>query len=558
MNDIITSKCHRLSVSYQATTFVNPNSRALSILSNPNITCHPNSEIESAESKEEMEDSTVTATEFENKRKLEPENEDSDPFGISRKRIALEKERNARVDESITAAIAGVPHITVAMECPAQSVGSIIGKKGANVNEIMKRSGCKIVIDQSDQRPGVPKRVSLTGPPDQLVIAMSLVTSIINDGANALFGEGKEENPEETGDDIKEAPLQSESMCPNHKVGEVIGTKGTTIAEIMRRSGCRVHILQNDDKEALERQVVYNGTLEQMAAAQALVQSVIDEGSIALGIVRPEKQSSGDSISVPGLSETDNIESDRVGTVIGAKGRIISEIMKKSGCKIIINQEDPTDSKIIYQGKKEDIDIARALVYAVCTQGPAGIAEYGQQPTTEEMDILQRQTGKILGPHGATIKEMQSRFNVKLKIIVSDSAKGGEEGALNKLQMGGTFDSVRIARLCVQHIITGGVLENFVSPFVINQPQSQPTNNYAIQNQWGQQPQYGQQQYGQQQYQQQQQYGQQQYNQQQQHQGQYYPQSLTSTGYGQMPQNQQYSQQQTGQNQQYSRWSKSG
>lgn len=61
-------------------------------------------------------------------------------------------------------------------------------------------------------------------------------------------------------------------------MGEVIGVRGTTVAEIMRRSGCRIHIIQETSGEAQERKVVYNGTAAQMAEAKALVQSVINDG----------------------------------------------------------------------------------------------------------------------------------------------------------------------------------------------------------------------------------------------------------------------------------------
>lgn len=211
--------------------------------------------------------SGVNGQEYELKRKLETE--DSDHGG---KRLALEK---------VTPT-----HITVTMDCPATAVGAIIGKKGANVIEITKRSGCKIQIDQSDQRDGMPKRVNLTGPPDKLAVAMSLVSALIKDGANALFeGANALLGSDPNGPPVS-VPLESETRCLKAKVGEVIGIRGVTIAEIMRRSGCRVHIIQEPppDGNVLERQVIYNGTLAQMAEAKALVQAVINEGASALGM----------------------------------------------------------------------------------------------------------------------------------------------------------------------------------------------------------------------------------------------------------------------------------
>ena len=85
---------------------------------------------------------------------------------------------------------------------------------------------------------------------------------------------------------------------------------------------------------------------------------------------------------------------------------------------------------------------------------------------SKEMNVLQKQTGKILGPQGSTIKEMQARFGVKMNIQVSESAKGGEEGAINVLRMSGTVNAVKNARQCVNFVLSGNALEtyNFPSP----------------------------------------------------------------------------------------------
>ena len=262
------------------------------------------------------------------------------------------KKQSVPVDVSSTA-----EPITITMECPLAAVGSIIGKKGANVNEINSRSGCKVVIDQRD---GFATRVNLTGPPERLAIAMSLVSLIIKDGANALFGgESDETSPSKTG-----LSLTSESRCAAVKVGTIIGAKGVTIAEIARRSKCKVHIIQDppSDGNVNERQVIYSGTLEQIQEAKVLVQSVIDEGAGALGLPSLSPSDGANFLkntpvyplksSAPSAVEEDDIEPDKVKNVIGAKGFIISEIMRRSGCKIVINQQHKEQShKVVYTGK---------------------------------------------------------------------------------------------------------------------------------------------------------------------------------------------------------------
>lgn len=54
------------------------------------------------------------------------------------------------------------------------------------------------------------------------------------------------------------------------------------------------------------------------------------------------------------ITVEDDVETDKVGGIIGSKGSTIGEIIKKSGCKVNINQDFPKGMphKIIYVGKK--------------------------------------------------------------------------------------------------------------------------------------------------------------------------------------------------------------
>ena len=79
----------------------------------------------------------------------------------------------------------------------------------------------------------------------------------------------------------------------------------------------------------------------------------------------------------------------------------------------------------------------------------------------KDMDIYQRHTGRVLGPSGSTIKDIQARFGVKMNIHVSDSAKSGDETALNKLRVTGSFDGVRGAKQFVCYILNGGIMERY-------------------------------------------------------------------------------------------------
>jgi KH domain len=56
--------------------------------------------------------------------------------------------------------------------------------------------------------------------------------------------------------------------------------------------------------------------------------------------------------NTPSVSIEETIEPEKVGLIIGTKGSMIMEIMKKSGAKVVINQDFPKGQphKIVYSG----------------------------------------------------------------------------------------------------------------------------------------------------------------------------------------------------------------
>jgi polyribonucleotide nucleotidyltransferase len=71
-------------------------------------------------------------------------------------------------------------------------------------------------------------------------------------------------------------------IIPHDKVPLVIGQRGITAKEMMRRSGCKIHVNETvdvDDNCFIE----LTGTSEQLAAAQELISHVLEHGTKALG-----------------------------------------------------------------------------------------------------------------------------------------------------------------------------------------------------------------------------------------------------------------------------------
>lgn len=76
--------------------------------------------------------------------------------------------------------------ITRFMDCPQSKVGPVIGSKGVIINEMMKRSGCKMSVNQ-DFPDGHPRKVVMTGTSKQIEDAKFLVSVVISYGPNAIY-----------------------------------------------------------------------------------------------------------------------------------------------------------------------------------------------------------------------------------------------------------------------------------------------------------------------------------------------------------------------------------
>lgn len=77
-----------------------------------------------------------------------------------------EKKRNFENSNILTKSdeelFESVGNTTISMTCPQEKVGPLIGKKGVVVQEIMKKSSCRIYVDQNFPD-GVPRQIQMTG-----------------------------------------------------------------------------------------------------------------------------------------------------------------------------------------------------------------------------------------------------------------------------------------------------------------------------------------------------------------------------------------------------------
>lgn len=272
------------------------------------------------------------------------------------------------LDWSDATLLSKIGSTTVSMPCPPEKVGPIIGKKGIVVQEIMRRSSCRIFVDQNFPE-GQSRQIQITGHPSEIAIAIALILLVLEHGPSIVSPAMQKswEDPElaENAD--------SNIMCPVDKVGRLIGPKGNNIHEIYRRTGCRVQVCQDSAEDDTVRKVMFFGTPQQMDEAKALVSLIITGGSLRENAQNTNGTANNSTHSrIVGTKTTEaDIDPGKVKLVIGAKGVIIAEIMKRSGCKIFINQNFPEGQphRAVYCGLPQQIEVAMFLVDTVVRDG---------------------------------------------------------------------------------------------------------------------------------------------------------------------------------------------
>lgn len=133
------------------------------------------------------------------------------------------------------------------------------GRKGVHVNEIMKRTNCRVRVEQ-ESFDGVNRKVTFTGPAEGLAMAMALVQLLVKDGPTVLAPAlSSTDEADEVADHIQAkspkasaeplastqssqtgsgssstqpAPYDPDSViCPHSKVAIVIGSKVSLIPD---------------------------------------------------------------------------------------------------------------------------------------------------------------------------------------------------------------------------------------------------------------------------------------------------------------------------------------
>jgi rRNA processing protein Krr1/Pno1 len=182
-----------------------------------------------------------------------------------------------------------------------------------------------------------------------------------------------------------------EMECPHSKVASVIGTRGVVVKEINRRTGCFISINQAFP-DGHPRVITLKGIYDNVMKAKQMILSVIEHGPTALD---PQKSfahspptgagpgpaahsSMGGTRAAAGVSVSVPCPLDKVGLVIGTRGSVIKEIIRRCNAHIFVAEETIINSNdmcrmIEISGDVGEVDMGKQLVLLVLQHGPGAL-----------------------------------------------------------------------------------------------------------------------------------------------------------------------------------------
>lgn len=265
--------------------------------------------------------------------------------------------------------------------------GSVIGKAGANIEQLQRSSGARIQLSRTGEFfPGTSDRVLLlSGSLHSVLTAIFLILEkVARDAATSKGGKpvGKDGERE---DEVKLA--LSRRLC-----GLLIGRKGETVKDFIQDSAAtiRVQSLAELTPSDPERTICISGARDKVLRAVALILNTLSmhehfasymETTLQLatnqGVVLPPRSTASKSILAgTRASLTLYLSDEDVGAILGRKGQHLVEIQQSARVTIKVSDRstmDPTtkEREVTITGTYGNLKLAEAMVAEKLTQSRA-------------------------------------------------------------------------------------------------------------------------------------------------------------------------------------------
>ncbi|CAG8709316.1 2521_t:CDS:2, partial [Funneliformis mosseae] len=245
----------------------------------------------------------------------------------------------------------------------------------------------------------VERRVTITGQPDDVKTARSMIQQLVEDASNGTLTSRRDSH---SGGNRTTITIH----IPVNKVGVVIGRGGETIRDLQDRSGARINVTPDSaaSPQSNDRPVTLIGDETAVQRAKALIDEIVNTGESSSDRNHPKDYRSnnygnnynntdnnhhgngysgghygsnhGQYNHHSGKSSQDSITiqvpNDSVGLIIGKGGETVRALQQQSGAKIQIEPVHgvpPVDRNVQIIGTAENIAIAKSLILEKAASG---------------------------------------------------------------------------------------------------------------------------------------------------------------------------------------------
>ncbi|XP_015433455.1 PREDICTED: far upstream element-binding protein 1 isoform X1 [Dufourea novaeangliae] len=260
---------------------------------------------------------------------------------------------------------------------------------------------------------------------------------------------------------------------PDKMVGLIIGRGGEQITRLQSETGCKIQMAP-ESGGLPERVCTLTGSREAVNRAKELVLSIVNQRSRTEGIADMNMSGSGGSGMMgghPGLVEI-MIPGPKVGLIIGKGGETIKQLQEKSGAKMVVIQEGPSQEQekpLRITGDPQKVDYAKQLVYELIAEKEIQMFHRGSRSsersgnysnensfnhgsgTTDGVEVLvpRAAVGVVIGKGGDMIKKIQAETGARVQF-----QQGREDGPGDrKCILSGKHQAVEQVRQRIQELI---------------------------------------------------------------------------------------------------------
>lgn len=205
--------------------------------------------------------------------------------------------------------------------------------------------------------------------------------------------------------------MNEEIFVPHKMVGLIIGRQGQQISSLQSDSGCNIQIAPDNGTQA-DRQVTLTGTPDAVMHAKSLIHDIVTKTS--------QNEGEGNiTFDMP-------IPASKVGLVIGKMGETIKHLQEKSGARMIMIQDGPTntgqDKPLRISGDVAKVEEAKRLVQEVLDNARNNQDRdfYPRNQPTKEVTVPHHAVGMVIGRGGDMIKRIQNQTGARVQFKPGD------------------------------------------------------------------------------------------------------------------------------------------